>query len=54
MGNNSSKAKVKVKAKKKAIKPKMGKGTGGLFTARIIADVKSRKKTMGKTIKHNG
>lgn len=40
MANN--KIKVKAVAKKKPIKPKMGKGTGGVFTARILADVKKR------------
>ena len=35
------KGNVKVKVKsKKAIKPKMGKGTGGAITAKLIATVK--------------
>lgn len=44
MGNNKKvTVRVKTEAKKgKAIKPKMGKGTGGIFTARIIADVNKR------------
>lgn len=42
MANSKAKVKVKVEAKK-AIKPKMGKGTGGIFTARIIADVNKKR-----------
>lgn len=42
MGKN--RVKVKVKAKKKAIKPKMGKGTGGAITARLIAKVNKDRK----------
>lgn len=39
------KAKVTPTTKKsKAIKPKLGRGTGGVFTAKIIADVKSKQK----------
>lgn len=49
---NKVKVKVKVNAKKsKPIKPKMGRGTGGLFTARIIADVRNRNKENGKNDK---
>lgn len=42
MANNKGKIKVKVEAKK-AVKPKMGRGTGGILTARIIADVNKNK-----------
>nr|DAW10674.1 MAG TPA: hypothetical protein [Caudoviricetes sp.]DAY73248.1 MAG TPA: hypothetical protein [Caudoviricetes sp.] len=38
MANSKGKVKVKVEAKK-AVKPKMGKGTGGFITARVIAKV---------------
>lgn len=44
MGNKTTKIKVSAKSKSKAIKPKMGKGTGGILTARIIADVNKNKK----------
>lgn len=40
MANN--KIKVKAVAKKKPIKPKMGKGTGGAITAKLIAAVNKR------------
>ena len=44
MANAKAKIKVKVTPKKgKAIRPKMGKGTGGILTARIIADVRKKK-----------
>lgn len=45
MANSKTKVKVKVEPKKgkKPIKPKLGKGTGGIFTARIIADVNKKK-----------
>lgn len=44
------KTNVTPKAKSKAIKPKMGRGTGGLFTSKILADVKAKekKKSEGK------
>ena len=32
---------------KKVVKPKLGKGTGGVFTARIINDVKEKEKNNG-------
>lgn len=43
------KATVKAKAtpttkKSKAIKPKLGRGTGGLFTAKILANAKAKEK----------
>lgn len=39
------KGNVKVKVKSnKAIKPKMGKGTGGIITATVIAKVEKDKK----------
>lgn len=40
------KVSVKVTTKKSSepIKPKMGKGTGGIMTARILADVQKKKK----------
>lgn len=44
MGKKTTKIQVKAKPKKQAIKPKMGKGTGGVLTARIIADVNKNKK----------
>ena len=44
MGKKTAKIQVKAKPKSKAIKPKMGKGTGGILTARIIADVNKNKK----------
>lgn len=40
----NSKIKVKVEAKKKAVKPKMGKGTGGIITATLIAKVEKDRK----------
>lgn len=39
MGKNTTKIQVKAKPKGKAIKPKMGKGTGGIITASIRAKV---------------
>lgn len=43
-GKIKAKIKVTVKPQKKGpIKPKMGKGTGGVLTGHIIADVKARK-----------
>lgn len=39
----NSKIKVKVSSKKKSVKPKMGKGTGGVLTARILAKVQKDK-----------
>lgn len=36
---------VKVTPKKKPIKPKMGRGTGGLFTEKILIDIKNKKKS---------
>lgn len=38
----NSKIKVKVSSKK-PVKPKMGKGTGGVLTARILAKVQKDK-----------
>lgn len=43
------KATVKAKTsttstKSKAIKPKLGRGTGGLFTAKILANAKAKEK----------
>lgn len=40
------KIKVKVSGKKKPIKPKMGRGTGGVLTARILA-VTTKKENNG-------
>lgn len=45
MANAKGKIKVKVEANKKAVKPKLGKGTGGLFTAKILAHVKAKKES---------
>lgn len=42
MANNKGKIKVKVEAKK-AVKPKMGRGTGGAITAKLIATVNKSK-----------
>ena len=39
MGKKTTKIQVKAKPKSKAIKPKMGKGTGGIITASIKAKV---------------
>lgn len=44
MSNSKGKVRAKVEAKK-AIKPKLGKGTGGLFTAKILAHVKAKKES---------
>lgn len=40
MGNN--KIKIKAVAKNKPVKPTLGKGSGGLLSARIVAEVKKR------------
>lgn len=42
MANSKAKVKVKVEPKKgkKPVKPKLGKGTGGIITASIKAKVK--------------
>lgn len=48
-GNTTVKTKVTPTTKKsKAVKPKLGRGTGGLFTAKIIADVKSKEQKTEK------
>lgn len=39
MGKNTTKIQVKAKPNSKAIKPKMGKGTGGIITVSIRAKV---------------
>lgn len=47
MGNNKTKGTIKGKistSTKKAIRPKLGKGTGGIFTAKIVAHVQKEKK----------
>lgn len=38
-----TKVKVKAKPKKKPIKPKMGKGTGGIIAAKLIAQANKDK-----------
>lgn len=44
MSNSKAKVKIKVNTNsKKAIKPKMGNGTGGAITAKLIATVKNKK-----------
>lgn len=43
MANSKGKVQVKAEVKKKAVKPKMGKGTGGIMTARILAKTKDKK-----------
>ena len=51
MAEKKVKTKVKAKvspAKGKAIKPKLGKGTGGLFTAKIVAHIQEKKKSENK------
>lgn len=42
MANNKGKIKVKVEAKK-AVKPKMGRGTGGIIPISVEAKVKKDK-----------
>lgn len=44
MANSKAKAKVKVEPKKgkKPVKPTLGKGSGGLLSARIVAEVKKK------------
>ena len=42
MANNKSKIQLKVEAKKKAVKPTLSKGSGGLLSARIVATVKKK------------
>lgn len=44
MANSKGKVKVKVEAKKsnKPVKPTLGKGSGGLLSARIVAEVKKK------------
>lgn len=37
MGKKTTKIKVTAKPKSKAVKPTLGKGSGGLLTARIVA-----------------
>lgn len=43
MGSTKAKIKVKVTPSRKPIKPSLGKGTGGVFTARILAEAKKKK-----------
>ena len=43
MGTTKGKVKVKVTPRRKPIKPTLGKGTGGIFTARILAEAKKKK-----------
>lgn len=42
------KTNVTPKAKSKAIKPKMGQGTGGFLTEKLIATVKKEENKKGK------
>lgn len=44
MANSKTKVKVKVEPKKgkKPVKPALGKGSGGLLSARIVAEVKKK------------
>lgn len=39
MAKVKSNAKVKVQARKKPVKPSLGKGSGGFLSARIVATV---------------
>lgn len=51
MAKKKVKGEVKAKvstAKSKAIKPSLGRGTGGLFTAKIVAHMKEKKKNEDK------
>lgn len=43
MGKNITKIQVKAKPKGKAVKPTLGKGSGGLLSARIVATVNKNK-----------
>lgn len=43
MANSKGKVQVKAEVKKKAVKPKFGKGTGGAITAKLIATVNKNK-----------
>lgn len=44
MANAKGKIKVEVEANKKAIKPKMGKGTGGILPTSVRLKVEAKKK----------
>lgn len=44
MSNSKGKVSAKISVKKGAIKPKMGKGTGGAITSKLIATVNKDKK----------
>lgn len=51
MADKKVKGKVTAKvsaAKGRAIKPKLGRGTGGLFTAKIVAHIQEKKKSENK------
>lgn len=43
MANNKSKVQVKVQPKKKAVKPKFGRGTGGILPTSVKLKVESTK-----------
>lgn len=43
MANSKGKVQVKAEVKKKAVKPTLGKGSGGLLSARIVAVTKKKK-----------
>lgn len=52
MGNNKGKVQVKAKVKakkKKAVKPTLGKGSGGFLSARIVATVKQKQNNNGQS-----
>lgn len=44
MANSKGKVQVKAEVKKKAVKPKMGKGTGGILPTSIRLKIESNKK----------
>lgn len=51
MAEKKVKGKMKAKvttSKARAVKPKLGRGTGGLFTAKIVAHMKEKKKNEDK------
>ena len=43
MGKKTAKVKVTAKSKSKAVKPTLGKGSGGMLTATIVATVNKNK-----------